>query len=91
MGDKKREAERDNKIEELTKSVTAIVEEMKRIREEFREESERFWEEMKRIREESEKRNEEFKRNLEAVQAEIRSMIMRYSMSLEDEAKTALE
>ncbi|BBL46950.1 hypothetical protein [Metallosphaera sedula] len=73
MGDKKREAERDNKIEELTKSVTAIVEEMKR------------------IREESEKRNEEFKRNLEAVQAEIRSMIMRYSMSLEDEAKTALE
>ena len=64
---------------------------MKRRDEELKEESKRLWEEMKRMREESEKRNEEFKRNFEAVQAEIRSTIMRYSMSLEDEAKAALE
>ncbi|ABP95123.1 hypothetical protein HA72_0952 [Metallosphaera sedula] len=59
--------------------------------EEFREKSKKFWEEIRKMREESEKRNEEFKRRFEAVQAEIRSVIMKYSMSLEEEAKTALE
>ncbi|WP_238027425.1 hypothetical protein, partial [Metallosphaera javensis (ex Hofmann et al. 2022)] len=81
-------AESDRKFQEFLKRLEdndrKFEEEMKRMREESEKRMAKFEEEMKR-------RDEEFKRNFETIQAEINNTIARYSMSLEEEAKTALE